>query len=527
MDPSEVAAYAAQFHPQQPPFSAVTPTFPHPSPSLPLPSHPSYTEMITAAIAWENSQGKVGGSSKRAIAKYIDRVYSNLPPTHSALLTHHLKRLKNAGQLLMIKNSYQLPSFAPAATNGSAAAAAAAAAVPIRSEPEQPAYAALSVVNQSPQSVKRRPGRPAKPKQPEEPAQAQAQQVQEQQGVGGSEKRGRGRPAKRQREQEEVAVPFVQPLVVVAGEVSNGLVGKRRGRPKKKPKKVVEDEDEDDHEHAEDAMFQVEVEEVVNGGVGAEEEEEVAGLVKRGRGRLPKEGVGRGRGRPKKIEVVVGGVSEGGGGKKRGWPKGRPRGRKVMGMVGKMGKVMAVGYAGKKRGRKPKGSVPAVAAAEVAKRLYKGKPRGRPKKNSVLAKHTSTQAQGPAAEELMKKLEDMQSKIRDAVGVIKPYLADQSAPDVLSALQQLEELSTMDVTISPTSTPPPAPPAPIDVTAPPPSTSIPSLTDSTIMAFTATSGMDMPFMNVPSITVTEPLLAPSNTENHEPISWGAPGEAES
>ncbi|KAL9232939.1 hypothetical protein vseg_007998 [Gypsophila vaccaria] len=119
--------------------------------------------------------------NKRVIAKYIDKVYSNLPPTHSTLLTYHLKRLKNAGQLVIIKNSYQLPSFGPAATDGSATA--------------------------SPQFVKRRPGSPAKPKQPEVPA--QAQQVQEQLVVTGSEKRGRGRPAKRLREQGEVAVPFV------------------------------------------------------------------------------------------------------------------------------------------------------------------------------------------------------------------------------------------------------------------------------------------------------------------------------
>ncbi|GMY38415.1 Histone H1.2 [Fagus crenata] len=33
------------------------------------------------------------------------------PPTHSALLTHHLKRLKNSGLLIMVKKSYKLPRF--------------------------------------------------------------------------------------------------------------------------------------------------------------------------------------------------------------------------------------------------------------------------------------------------------------------------------------------------------------------------------------------------------------------------------
>lgn len=63
-------------------------------------------QMIYSAIAALKERN---GSSKRAIAKYIEAVYSNLPPTHSALLTHHLKRLKNNGHLLMVKKSYKLP----------------------------------------------------------------------------------------------------------------------------------------------------------------------------------------------------------------------------------------------------------------------------------------------------------------------------------------------------------------------------------------------------------------------------------
>ncbi|XP_039051842.1 histone H1.4-like isoform X2 [Hibiscus syriacus] len=52
------------------------------------------------------------GSSKRAIAKYIESAHKDLPPTHSALLTHHLKRLKNNGILVMVKKSYKLASDA-------------------------------------------------------------------------------------------------------------------------------------------------------------------------------------------------------------------------------------------------------------------------------------------------------------------------------------------------------------------------------------------------------------------------------
>ncbi|MCE3217069.1 hypothetical protein HAX54_010259 [Datura stramonium] len=85
---------------------------PSPSPLLSRLPHPDYAELITAAIT---ALKEKEGSSRIAIAKYIDRVYSNLPPNHSALLTHHLKRLKNSGYLAMVKHSYMLaaPGSAP------------------------------------------------------------------------------------------------------------------------------------------------------------------------------------------------------------------------------------------------------------------------------------------------------------------------------------------------------------------------------------------------------------------------------
>lgn len=70
--------------------------------------------MIYAAISALKERD---GSSKRAIAKYIEKAYPNLPPTHSALLTHHLKRLKNAGHLVMVKKSYKLPPRSDTVTN--------------------------------------------------------------------------------------------------------------------------------------------------------------------------------------------------------------------------------------------------------------------------------------------------------------------------------------------------------------------------------------------------------------------------
>ncbi|KAB2633737.1 formin-like protein 5 [Pyrus ussuriensis x Pyrus communis] len=75
------------------------------------------------------------GSSKRAIEKYIERFYSGLPATHSSLLTHHLKRLKNSGHLVMVKKSYKLPGSEgsvppPPPPPTSAADAASTAAIP-------------------------------------------------------------------------------------------------------------------------------------------------------------------------------------------------------------------------------------------------------------------------------------------------------------------------------------------------------------------------------------------------------------
>nr|XP_043627611.1 glutenin, high molecular weight subunit PW212-like [Erigeron canadensis] len=142
-------------------------------------SHPPYSEMIVAAIVGLKDKD---GSSRQAIAKFIEKQYgpANLPPTHSNLLTHHLKRMKAEGQLVMNKHSYML--------SGS------------RSQPELPLqppgfgdyevnnnntdmYAAAGGFKPSDVvSPRRKPGRPAKPRhqdfgfQGEMPADLQQQQ---------------------------------------------------------------------------------------------------------------------------------------------------------------------------------------------------------------------------------------------------------------------------------------------------------------------------------------------------------------
>ncbi|KAJ4973285.1 hypothetical protein NE237_006459 [Protea cynaroides] len=62
-----------------------------------------YHEMIFAAIAALNDKN---GSNKSAILKYIESKYRDLPAGHSALLLHHLNKMKNNGELVMVKNNY-------------------------------------------------------------------------------------------------------------------------------------------------------------------------------------------------------------------------------------------------------------------------------------------------------------------------------------------------------------------------------------------------------------------------------------
>ncbi|KAL0315625.1 UNVERIFIED_CONTAM: HMG-Y-related protein A [Sesamum radiatum] len=79
---------------------------PAPAPPVPPGTLPQYPEMILAAIEALNEEN---GSNKSSISKHIEATYGNLPPAHSTLLTHHLNKMKSAGQLLFIKNNYLKP----------------------------------------------------------------------------------------------------------------------------------------------------------------------------------------------------------------------------------------------------------------------------------------------------------------------------------------------------------------------------------------------------------------------------------
>ncbi|XP_042499258.1 HMG-Y-related protein A-like [Macadamia integrifolia] len=133
------------------------------------PSLPQYSEMIFAAIAALNDKN---GSNKSEISKYIESQYGDLPAGHPTLLSHHLNRMKESGELILVKNNYMRP------------------------DPNAP--------------PKRGRGRPPKPKAPLPPGHVPPPP------------RPRGRPPK-PKDPNEVAAPKVSS-------------GKPRGRPPKMPR---------------------------------------------------------------------------------------------------------------------------------------------------------------------------------------------------------------------------------------------------------------------------------------------------
>jgi hypothetical protein len=60
-------------------------------------------QMILAAI---DGLGDKNGSNKSAISRYIEGKYGELPPAHASLLTAHLSRMKESGELIFLKNNY-------------------------------------------------------------------------------------------------------------------------------------------------------------------------------------------------------------------------------------------------------------------------------------------------------------------------------------------------------------------------------------------------------------------------------------
>ncbi|XWS47550.1 hypothetical protein CRYUN_Cryun14cG0161900 [Craigia yunnanensis] len=67
------------------------------------PPLPSYPQLILNAIEALNDKN---GSNKTSISKYIESKCGDLPADHTTLLSHHLNRMKETGELIFCKNNY-------------------------------------------------------------------------------------------------------------------------------------------------------------------------------------------------------------------------------------------------------------------------------------------------------------------------------------------------------------------------------------------------------------------------------------
>ncbi|KAJ0987213.1 hypothetical protein J5N97_005569 [Dioscorea zingiberensis] len=163
-------------------------------------SLPPYSEMIMAAIEALNEKN---GSNKSAISKYMESTYGELPPSHSSLLAAHLVRMKESGELIMVKNNYMRPGPDVPPKRG-------------RGRPPKPK--APLAPGAAPPTPRPR-GRPPKPKDPLAAAVAKA---------ASGLPRPRGRPPKKARPAVSSAAP------AAAGAASSPAGVKRgRGRPPK------------------------------------------------------------------------------------------------------------------------------------------------------------------------------------------------------------------------------------------------------------------------------------------------------
>lgn len=143
--------------------------------------------MVMGAIEELNAKE---GSSKEAIANYIESNYADLPPTHATLVTHTLEKLKQTGQLIMSLNDTYFINQPPTTLP----------------DVHDPTHNGLS----SP-PIKRGRGRPPKPKVPLPP------------GVVQQSPRPRGRPPKPR-----------DPLAPASRPIKPPSSGRPRGRPPKK-----------------------------------------------------------------------------------------------------------------------------------------------------------------------------------------------------------------------------------------------------------------------------------------------------
>ncbi|KAL9269833.1 HMG-Y-related protein [Drosera capensis] len=428
---------------------------------LTIPSHPPYAEMIITAITVLNSKK---GSSKKAIAKFVTQAYGDrhLPPAHLGLLTHHLKRLKNSGELIMVKKSYKINRGAR--FGGGNPKEVIVGKVPRkRGRPRKNAVGVVGNVGFGDGLVKRRPGRPRKEKVENGSESVALSIVPTDNGVGVGNgnvvpvvKRGRGRPPKKRVDDGGGGGGSGGVGLELVGPVVDTLVRRGRGRPRKDLNEVSYLKPV--------ATISRRGRPPLMGKVGAK---------RRGRPPLIRKVGAKRQGRPPKCRVddCGGGGGSGGVGLELVGPvvetlvrKGRGRGRgrpwkdpnevsylKSVAAIKKRGRPFLIGKVGpKRRGRPPlirkvgakqRGRPPKNATAV----LVPGRqPVGRPKKNAPVIRNPLV----VQADELTRKLEFMQACIKSAVTALQPHV-NQNAADAVSALHRLEELTTMSINPAP------------------------------------------------------------------------------
>ncbi|KFK36079.1 hypothetical protein AALP_AA4G074700 [Arabis alpina] len=403
------------------------PSLPSPPPPHPSFNHPPYADMICTAIAALNEPE---GSSKVAISKYIERIYTGIPPAHNALLSHHLKSLKNNGVLMMVRKSYKFATTTT--TTPSSLAVVATGVEPLRSEfvvnENQRLPDPVPVASSTPQSgvatQKRGRGRPPKPKPDLVVAQTNGKPSWEQNEFTVSRPMEVIQPPQPpQAQPPQVQLPQVQPLQV---QIQPEIPVKRPpGRPRK-----------------DGALPRVKA--TVSGGVET---------VKR-RGRPPS---GRAVGRERKPPVVSAPVSvsvipyvANGGVRRRGRPKRVDAGvstlaaptllpQPIVESGGPGGEEVAV-VKRRGRGRPPKiGGV--IRKHMKPKRNFArtGRPLGRPRKNPVSM--GASGQQGGSYVQLKKKFELFQARAKDIVVALKDEIGGTDNQALVRAIQSLEELT--------------------------------------------------------------------------------------
>lgn len=162
------------------------------------PSLPPYPQMILKAIEELNEKN---GSNKSSISRFIESTYGELPAGHSVLLSDHLSKMKDSGELVFWKNNYTKPDPNAPPRRGRGRP-------PKPKDPDQPLVANLS--------SGRPRGRPPKdPDAPPKPPKVKA--------PSGSGK-PRGRPRK-----------MARPTGGLSGStaVADAITGRPRGRPPK------------------------------------------------------------------------------------------------------------------------------------------------------------------------------------------------------------------------------------------------------------------------------------------------------